>query len=304
LNKSNNINRKIILNRKTKNYLIGYSFIAPNFIGFLVFTLIPILASLALSFCEWNGSTNISFIGLENYKHMINNETFRISFLNTLYFSVFNIPLTMICALIVAVVLNNPLKGVNIFRAVYFFPYVCSIVAITAVWNMLFNPDIGPVNYFLSQLGFRNLPRWSVSTKWAMPTVIMASIWKRSGYYMVIYLAGLQGIPNYLYEAAKIDGASTWQRFTKITIPMLTPTTFFVSIMVTIRSFQIFDLVYVMTEGGPGRATNVLSLNIYRSAFIDFEFGYASALATVLFIIVAGITIIQFRNQNKWVNYM
>jgi multiple sugar transport system permease protein len=168
---------------------------------------------------------------------------------------------------------------------------------------MLFHPAAGPVNQLLMSLGVQEPPRWTASVDWAMPTVILASIWKGMGYYMLIYLAGLQGIPSYLYEAASLDGANSWQKFRYVTLPMLTPATFFVSIMATISAFKVFDLILVMTGGGPGRATNVLVIDIYNTAFKEFRFGYSSAIAMVLFVIVLIITIIQFRMEKRWVNY-
>jgi multiple sugar transport system permease protein len=163
---------------------------------------------------------------------------------------------------------------------------------------------MGPVNEFLTWLGVANPPRWTASVDWAMPTVILATIWRGMGYYMIIYLAALQGIPPYLYEAAEIDGANTLQKFRYVTVPMLTPATFFVSILLTISSFKVFDLILVMTNGGPGRATNVLVIHTYNTAFREFRFGYSSAIAMVLFLIVLVITIIQFRIEKRWVNYV
>ena len=210
----------------------------------------------------------------------------------------------MVAALGLALLLNQPLYGRDFFRTTLFFPYVASLVAVAVVWNMLFNPAMGPVNQLLVTLGVEHPPRWTASVDWAMPTVILATIWKGMGYYMVIYLAALQGIPSYLYEAAEIDGASAWQKFRYVTLPMLTPATFFVSIMLTIASFKVFDLILVMTDGGPGRATNVLVIHTYNMAFREFRFGYSSAIALVLFVIVLIITIVQFRMEKRWVNYM
>jgi multiple sugar transport system permease protein len=285
--------------------LVAYSFIAPNLIGYIIFTLFPVAASLLLSFFNWNGGNNqITFAGISNYTRMIGNDTFRISLGNTLFYAVCTVPLTMACALGLALLLNQPIKGRNFFRSVFFFPHVASVVAIAVVWNMLFNPNMGPVNQLLQSLGVKELPRWAASTTWAMPTIIMAAIWRSMGYYMVIYLAGLQSIPRELYESAKMDGTNVFQSFRYITLPMLTSTTFFVVIMLTIGCFKVFELVWLMTQGGPGRASNVLVLHIYRSAFVDYRFGYASAVAFVLFLIVLCVTIIQFRAERKWVNYM
>jgi multiple sugar transport system permease protein len=293
------------LSRQQKKYLVAYSFIAPNFIGYFFFTLIPVVISLLLSFFNWNGASgSISFNGLANYLRMMQNDTFRISLLNTVYYAVFSVPFTMACSLALALFLNQPIKGRAFFRSVFFFPHVASVVAIAVVWNMLFNPDMGPVNQFLHSLGVENTPRWAASTTWVMPTIIMASIWRGMGYYMVIYLAALQSIPKELYESAKMDGASFWRSFIHITIPMLTPTTFFVSIMLTISCFKVFDLIWMMTQGGPGRSSSVLVLHIYKSAFLEYRFGYASAVAVVLFLLALCITLIQFRAERKWVNYM
>lgn len=290
--------------RKIKNSAIAYLFLLPNFVGFLIFTLIPIICSMGLSVMEWDSSNPMIFVGLENFKRLVTDDTFKISLWNTVYYSVFTVPLTMAAALGLALILNQKMKGINLFRTVFFFPHVASLVAIAVVWNLLFHPTLGPINNILRAMGMANPPGWTASVDWAMPVVIVVSIWKSMGYYMILYLSGLQAIPGELYEAAKMDGANAWQRFKSITMPMLTPTTFFVSIMLTIACFKVFDLVSVMTNGGPGRATNVLVYNIYNTAFVNYEFGYASAISMVLFIIVLAITIIQFRAEKKWVSYM
>lgn len=284
--------------------MMAYAFLLPNFIGFMIFTLIPIVCSMGLSVMEWDSSNPMVFVGFDNFKRLVTDETFKISLGNTVYYSVFTVPLTMAAALGLAMILNQKMKGINIFRTIFFFPHVASLVAVAVVWNLLFHPTLGPVNQILRAIGIANPPGWTASVDWAMPAVIIVSIWKSMGYYMVLYLSGLQGIPRELYEAAKVDGASAFQRFRSITLPMLTPTTFFVSIMLTISCFKVFDLISVMTNGGPGRATNVLVYDIYNTAFINYEFGYASAISMVLFVIVLVITIIQFRAEKKWVSYM
>ncbi len=286
----------------TKN-LVAYSFVLPNLLGFAVFTLVPIVFSLGLAFMNWDGANQISWAGLDNFKRLLDDDTFKIALKNTLWYVGGTVPLTMVCSLGLAVLLNQPLRGRNIFRTIYFFPYVASLVAVAVVWNMLFFPSAGPVNEFLRALGVDNPPRWSASVDWAMPTVVMASIWRNMGYYMIIYLAALQGIPRILYESAAIDGANAWQKFRYITVPMLTPATFFISIMLTITSFKVFDLILVMTNGGPGRATNVLVLHTYNTAFRQFRFGYSSAIAMVLFALVMVITLVQFYMERRWVEY-
>lgn len=285
------------------NTLMAYSFLLPNFIGFLVFTLVPVLAAFALSFMEWDTANPMVFVGFKNFTRLLKDETFKISLWNTLYFALGSVPLTLVCSLILALALNKGLKGVEAFRTVFFLPYITSLVAMAVVWNMLFHPTLGPINQVLLAIGIKNPPGWTSSVEWAMPAVIITSIWRNMGYYMVMYLAGLQGIPKELYEAATVDGANAWHKFRKITLPMLTPTTFFVSIMLTISCFKVFDLILVMTDGGPGRATNVLVYHIYNQAFINSKFGYSSAIAMVLFAIVLVITVIQFQFEKKWVNY-
>jgi len=244
------------------------------------------------------------FVGLENFKRLINDSTFRISFANTIKYAIFTVPITVVASLLLAVLLNKKIKGIAVFRTSFFFPYIASLVAVGAVWNMLFQPEYGPINNLLRTIGIANPPRWVVSTKWAMMAVIIVSIWKFMGYYMIVYLAALQGISPALYEAASIDGANGWRKLRYITIPLLTPTTFFVMMMLTIQCFKVFDLIYVMTGGGPGRSTNVLVNFIYNSAFVKFEFGYASAAAIVLFVIVLVVTLIQFKGEKKFVKYM
>uniref|UniRef100_UPI0032614727 carbohydrate ABC transporter permease n=1 Tax=Clostridium sp. NkU-1 TaxID=1095009 RepID=UPI0032614727 len=248
---------------------------------------------------EWDSANPMVFVGLENFKRLWTDDTFKISLWNTVYYSVFTVPLTMAAALGLALILNQKMKGINIFRTIFFFPHVASLVAIAVVWNLLFHPTLGPINSILMSFGIANPPGWTSSIDWAMPVIIIVSIWKSMGYYMILYLSGLQAIPRELYEAAKVDGANSFQRFKSITLPMLTPTTFFVSIMLTIACFKVFDLVSVMTNGGPGRATNVLVFNIYNTAFINYEFGYASAISMILFVIVLAITTVQFRAEKK-----
>jgi multiple sugar transport system permease protein len=287
-----------------KKHLVAYSFILPNLLGFAAFTLVPMVFSLVLAFMNWDGANVVTWAGLDNFIKLFQDETFRISLGNTFYYVIGTVPLTMIAALLLAMLLNQRLRGRNLFRTTFFIPYVASLVAVAVVWNMLFSPSMGPVNQLLLSLGMENPPRWSASVDWAMPTIIMASIWQGMGYYMLIYLAALQGIPYHLYEAAEIDGANGWQKFRYITLPLLTPATFFISMMLIIACFKVFSLIWVMTGGGPGRATNVLVIHTFNVAFREFRFGYSSAIAMVLFMIVLTMTIIQFRMEKRWVSYM
>ena len=284
---------------KRKNTLTALSFIAPNFIGFFLFTLVPVVFSLILAFMEWDSFRSPEFVGMKNFSKMLGDDTFWISLKNTFLYTIGVVPLTLVCSLGLAILLNKKVRGMKFFRTAFFFPYVTSLVAIAVVWNMLFHPTMGPINQFL-KFFIENPPGWTSSSDWALTAIIIVSVWRGMGYYMILYLAGLQSVPKELYEAASIDGANKWQQFHNVTLPSLRPTTFFVSIMLVINCFKIFDLVQVMTAGGPGRATNVLVYQIYNEAFVKFNFGYASAIAMVLFVIVLGITVIQFKwNQRQ-----
>ncbi len=286
--------------RKT---LIAYSFILPNLIGFFVFTFVPIIFSLFLSFCEWNSGGDIKFVGLQNFIYMFTEDkSFVTSLVNTLYFTVGTVPVVLILSLGLAILMNKPLKGKVFFRSVLFFPYVASLVAIAVVWMALFNPDMGPINSLLMALGIDNPPRWAASTTWAMPTIIGLTVWKSMGYYMIVYLAALQGVPGDLYEAAALDGANKWQQFKNVTWPSVMPTTFYILILLLVGAFKSYDTMYVTTQGGPGEATKVLAYHIYNTAFTSFKFGYASALAMILFVIVLTITLIQFKCEKKFAN--
>lgn len=293
--------KQISLSRR--NTLVGISFILPNFIGFFIFVLIPVIFSLALSVTEWDGFNAMKFVGLDNFVAIFKDRVFKGSIGKTAYFSIFTVFFSMCASLGLAVLLNQKLKGKAIFRCAIFFPYVASNVAVAVVWNFLFR-DIGPINNFLRSIGIANPPGWTASTDWVIPALIIVNIWKNMGYFMIVYLAALQDIPSSLYEAAQIDGANSLQRFKSITLPMLTPSTFFVVMMLTINSFKVFDLVYLMTEGGPGTASTMMSQYIYNQAFISWSYGRSSAAAMVLFLIVAALTAFQFRMEKKWVSYM
>ncbi len=296
-------NTQLAVKRKSKkalrSNLVAYSFIAPNFIGFCVITLVPMVFAIALAFCKWDGVHDIEFIGLQNFKDLLGDRVFKKAFVNTIVFSLGTVPLTLICSLGLAILLNQNVKLRNFFRTVSFFPYVASLVAVAAVWNMIFSPSMGPINMILSRLGVENLPRWAAGKDTAMITVILFSVWKNMGYYMVIYLAGLQGINPDLKEAASLDGANRWHTFWNVTLPQLRPTTFFVVIMLTISSFKVYDQMYMITQGGPGNATITLVYDIYNVAFVNTpKYGYASAISMVLFILVLIITLIQFKGAS------
>ncbi|MGH0052545.1 MAG: carbohydrate ABC transporter permease [Sphaerochaetaceae bacterium] len=282
-----------------KKQLVAYSFIAPNFIGFAVFTMVPIVFAFALAFLHWDGSNPITWAGLGNFAELFDDDQFKAALKNTIVYTAGTVPLTLVASLFLAVILNQGFKARNFFRTVSFFPYVASLVAVAAVWNMIFNPSKGPVNMMLYTLGFESVPGWAADKDWAMVTIIFFSVWKYMGYYMIIYLAGLQGINPELYEAASLDGTNAWQRFFYVTIPQLSGVTFFVMVMLTIQCFKVYDIVYMVTQGGPGTATLVLVYDIYNKAFISWNLGSASAVAMVLFILVLIVTLIQFNVEKR-----
>ena len=279
---------------RARNTLLGWSFILPNFIGFGALTLVPIIVLFYMSMTNWNVFGKADFVGIANFQRLFGDGSFKIAVWNTLYYSVLHIPLTFVVALGLALVLNSKLRGVAFFRTAAFFPYITSIVAIAVVWNLLFSPDYGPINEFLRAIGISSPPGWLTSSDWAMPAVVIVSTWRDMGYYMILFLAGLQTVPRELHEAARMDGANVIQRFFNVTMPALRPTTFFVTVMLTINSFKIFDLILVMTDGGPGQATLVLSQFIYRKGFEESQFGYASAASVALFFMCIVVTVAQF----------
>ena len=219
-----------------------------------------------------------------------------------MFYTVFSVSFTLLFALLLAVLLQKKLKGSTVFKTIFFFPQLTSSVAFGIIFVCLVRGN-GPINSTLQALGMENPPKWLTSTTWSLTTITIVSVIKNTGYYMVLFIAGLQTISEDLYEASSIDGANAWRQFKAITMPMLSPTTFLCVIMCIINSFKVFDLVNIMTDGGPGRSSNVIVYRIYQEAFSNYKFGYASAYAMILFLIILLITIIQFRRQKKWVNY-
>ncbi|MFA9464574.1 MAG: carbohydrate ABC transporter permease [Velocimicrobium sp.] len=292
------------ISKETKRSLVAYSFILPNFLGFAIFTLIPVVFAFALAFMNWDGSNAITFAGLDNFKKLTTDTFFIAALRNTIIYVVGTVPLTLVASLALAIVLNQKVKARGFFRTVAFFPYVASLVAITSVWSMLFHPSKGPINYLLYsilRIPQENLPKW-FSGGLVLVTLILFSVWKYMGYYMVIYLAGLQGIPGELYEAGGLDGANTWQKFKYITWPQLRSTTFFVVVMLTINCFKVYDIAVMLAGGGDGKlstSATVLVYYIYQNAFNYWNLGYSSAIAMVLFVMVLTITIVQFAYEKK-----
>ncbi|KFL28486.1 sugar ABC transporter permease [Devosia sp. 17-2-E-8] len=281
----------------------AWLFLAPSLVLFLAFTVVPVISAFIISFTEWNLFNAVNFVGFGNYVGLLHDEIFLKVLGNTGYFVLVSVPIQIAIALLCALALNRGVRGQTFFRVVYFLPVVTSTVAAALVWSWLFNSNFGLINAGLSLVGVTDLPKWMGSTKWAMPAVIIVSIWQNLGYAMVLFLAGLQNIHQEVRDAAELDGATGWDRFWTITLPLLSPTMFFVLIISIIGSFQVFELVFVMTKAGPANATNTLVYYIYQNGFQFYQMGYASAAAMILFLIVLVFTLAQYRLQDRWVHY-
>jgi multiple sugar transport system permease protein len=281
----------------------AWLFLAPSLVLFAIFTAIPVISAFFISFTQWNLFNEVTWVGIGNYLELARDEIFAKVLGNTAYFVLISVPVQIVLALLCALVLNRGIKGQTFFRVVYFLPVVTSTVAAALVWAWLFNSNFGLINAGLSLVGVTDLPKWMGSTRWAMPAIIIVSIWQNLGYAMVLFLAGLQNIGKDVHDAAALDGATGWDRFWHITLPLLSPTTFFVLVISIIGSFQVFELVLVMTKAGPANATNTLVYYIYQNGFQFYQMGYASAAAMVLFLIVLAFTLIQYKLQRRWVHY-
>ena len=281
----------------------GYLFLLPNICGFLLFTAFPVVFSLGLSFFNWKILTPAQFVRIDNFKTMFTGDPqFVKSLLNTLEFVVLYLPLNIVISLLLAQALSGALKGVYIYRMLFFLPLLCPMVAVANIWKWIYQPDYGLLNGTLRTLGIAG-PNWLGDPGIAMVSVVLMSVWAGMAYNMIIFIAGIKGIPQQLYEAASIDGANGVQRFFRITVPMLSPTLFFNVVMTLITSFQVFDQVFIMTQGGPMNSTKTLVYHIYLNGFQFFNMGYASAMSWVLFAIIFLLTLIQLKMQNKWVIY-
>ena len=271
-------------------------FVLPALTGTLIFIVIPVFFSFYLSFCRWDLLSDIKFIGLKNYIELLSSPAFGLIIKNTFIFAVSTAVIAIIIPLVLAAVLNNKIRGTEFFKTAYFLPFITPMIVIAIAWEWIFDPNNGLLNYILKA----NI-NWLYDTKTAMLALIIVSAWKLIGYNMVIFLSGFSSLNPNLYEASKIDGANEIQTFFKITLPLLSPTIFFVLVITTISSFQVFDLIYLMTQGGPMNSTNVLVYWIYKNAFEFFNIGEASAGAYILFLIILLLTIVQWKTRKKWV---
>lgn len=282
--------------------LAGYLFVAPAMVIFFVFTLLPVAIALYLSFTNYDVFTKMDWIGAANYQDVFQDELFWRALWNTSTYTVWSIPLAMALGLGLALLLNQKLRGLGLYRTIYYVPVVTSMVAVAMIWLQLFDPLYGVISNALESLGIKGID-WLGDPNLAMPSIIAVSVWKVIGWNMLIYLAGLQGIPDYLKEAAAIDGANRWQTFWKITLPLLQPTTFFIFVTSLIGAFQVFDVVYVMTGGGPANATTTLVHQIYNAAFKALDMGYAAAMSFVLFGIILVVSLFSMRATRAEVSY-
>ncbi|XKI12636.1 Sugar ABC transporter permease [Sporosarcina sp. ANT_H38] len=281
--------------------LWGYFFLAPQLLGLVAFALIPLVFSIVLSFMDWDGFGTKSFIGLENFIGQFQSPVFWKSLRNTVLYTILYIPIGVSISLLLAFALNK-VKGKELYRIFYFMPVVTSSVSVGVIWMWILNGDFGILNQLLGVFGIAG-PQWLTNTSLVMISIVMLSVWWQVGFNMIIFLAGLQGISKSYYEAADIDGASGFQKFRHITLPMLSPTTFFVTIMAIISSFQVFDQAYVMTMGGPAKSSYTIVYHIYELAFVNFRMGESAAAAIILFTIIMIFTLIQFKVSKRWVHY-
>jgi multiple sugar transport system permease protein len=290
------------LSQSTRRSLTGYLFISPWLVGLFTFTLIPILAVLALGFTRYGVFDAPRWIGLANYQKIFTNDRlFLLSLGNTLYYVSLAVPLEVTIGFLLALGLNAKIRGATLYRTFFYVPSIVPQIAVVTLFVWLFQPQIGLLNFLLSLVGVKG-PNWLGRPEWAKPAIVIMSMWG-VGRSMIIYLAGLQAIPQHLYEASEIDGANWWHRFWAVTVPMMTPTIFFNLIVGLIGSFQVFATAYVATGGGPVNSTLFYLLYLYRSGFQDFRMGYASALAWVLFLLVLLLTLLLFRSSRFWVYY-
>lgn len=282
-----------LLNNKTA---VAWIFIMPALIGTFIFIIIPVVCSFSLSFTKWDLLNPIEFVGLKNYSELFHQNIFWKILLNTVVFALSTSILGVIIPLILASILNTKIRGAEFYKSAYFMPFITPMVVIGVIWSWIFDPNIGLLNQVL------NIHiNWLYDSCYAMPALIIVSVWKLIGYNMIIFLSSLSTISQSLFEAAKIDGANSFQIFKNVTIPLMSPTIFFVVIITAISSFQIFDLIYLMTQGGPFDSTNVLVYAIYKEAFEYFNVGRASAIAYVLFVIILVLTLIQWNLRKKLV---
>ncbi len=289
-------------NRRNRDALWGYAFLLPQLIGLLLFSLTPLVSVFYLSMVTWDGLGPVTFVGLGNFIDQLQNSDLHIALLNTLFFTLITVPGGLIFALLVALALNN-VRGKTFYRVLYFMPFITGSVAVGVIWSLLLNGDFGLLNSLLKAWFHAKGVGWLTDARFVIPSIATVAIWQGLGFNMIIFLAGLQGIPVSYSEAARIDGANKFQLFWRVTLPMLTPTIFFTAVISILNSFQVFDLAFILTGGGPGKDSYTIVYHIYHLGFENATFGAASAAAVILFVILLTLTGFQFRLQKRWVNY-
>lgn len=285
--------------------LWGIAFVSPMLIGVIILVLFPILATLVLGFADWNfvqGWDGIQWVGFQNFRQLLEDDMFIKSVRNNILF-LLTVPVYMMISMTLAILIDRFVYMKGYFKVAYFMPYISNIVAVAVVWQVLFQPSYGPINEILRTLGMSNPPKWIADPNFALISIMLISIWISIGFNLIIYIAGLQSIPKDLYEAADIDGANGWTKFRRITLPLLSPTSFFLLVTGIISTFKVFDIIAVMTQGGPIGSTTMMVWYLYDTAFVNLKVGYASSIAAVLFGFVMLITLGQWAAQKKWVNY-
>ena len=289
---------------KHREAFVGYLFVLPTYIGFTIFILYPLLESLRISFLDFSILRDSTYVGLENYARLFADTRLRTSYINTVVFTLFAVFFNAGIGLILAVMLNRrlPVLMRNLYRSIFFFPVLIAHTYIAVIWRFLYQQDTGVINYYLGLFGVDAIP-WLSNAHWAMAAIIILDVWKNTGFAMLVFLAGLQSIPHEYYEAAQLDGANERQLFFRITIPLLSPTIFFILVIFMIGALQVFDTIIVLTAGGPGDATRSVVLYIYEIAFRTFNMGYAAAVSMTLFLIILILTALQFWISRRWVHY-
>jgi len=292
------------LSHRRSEALSGYLFIAPIYIGFLIFIAAPIVVAFGLSFTKFDILKGATFIGLNNYTHMLTDARLQTVYRNTALFTSISVVLNVGIGLLLAVALNSRLPRLirNFYRSIFFFPVLIAHTYISVIWQFLYAKDTGIFNYYLSQIGVGPIP-WLNSSQWVLFSIILMDVWKNTGFAMLLFLAGLQNIPGEYYEVAQIDGANGVNAFFKITLPLLSPTIFFILVIFMTGALQVFDSIMVISEGGPGDASRSIVMYIYEKAFRTFDMGYASAVAMTLFVLILGLTLLQFALGRRWVHY-
>ena len=287
-----------------REMLLGYAFLSPALILFLIFIAGPLLGAIGLSFYQWDLFSDRKFIGLDNYRELRTDEIARTAIRNSFVFAFWSIVLHMGFGLLLALAVNRAMNGAlrYFLRTAYFFPLLISWASVSLIWLYALNPNFGFFNYYLHQLGL-NPPNWLVDRQWALPALLFVDLWRTIGFTFIILLAGLQGVPRSLYEAAMLDGAGSLRQFINVTVPMISPTLFFVLVLNFIGAFQIFEPMYIMTDGGPRNSTRSLVQHIFETGFRSFEMGYASAMAIVVFVVIMAATLVQFAFGRYWVHY-